>query len=111
LAEGASNGDAKDSEKVLECGIKVGRHSERLMIAVQRMLCPNRQDFQATVPAVPAGDATNQREDVEVKTLYVYGQLHTGKGEPQEAREKYEQALLVCDRLGDRLTAAPSSRR
>jgi tetratricopeptide (TPR) repeat protein len=37
----------------------------------------------------------------EAKALYVYGQLHTAKHEPQQAREKYEQALAICDRLGE----------
>jgi tetratricopeptide (TPR) repeat protein/transcriptional regulator with XRE-family HTH domain len=39
----------------------------------------------------------------EAKALYVYGQLHRAMGEPQQACEKYEQALLICDRLGERL--------
>jgi Tfp pilus assembly protein PilF len=39
----------------------------------------------------------------ETKALYVYGQLHTAKGEPQQAREQYEQALAICHRLGEGL--------
>jgi tetratricopeptide (TPR) repeat protein len=39
----------------------------------------------------------------EAKALYVYGQLHAAMGEPGRAREKYEQALSICDRLGEGL--------
>jgi tetratricopeptide (TPR) repeat protein len=39
----------------------------------------------------------------EAKALYVYGQLHVAKSEPQQARKKYEQALTICDWLGERL--------
>ncbi len=39
----------------------------------------------------------------EAKALYVYGQLHAAKGEPEQAREKYEAALAICDRLGEGL--------
>jgi transcriptional regulator with XRE-family HTH domain/tetratricopeptide (TPR) repeat protein len=39
----------------------------------------------------------------EAKALYVCGQLHAAKGEPELAREKYEAALLVCARLGEGL--------
>ncbi len=41
----------------------------------------------------------------EAKALYVYGQLHEAKGEPERARERYEQALAICNRLGERLYA------
>jgi predicted ATPase/DNA-binding XRE family transcriptional regulator len=39
----------------------------------------------------------------EAKALYVYGQLHTARGEPERAREKFQAALAICDRLGERL--------
>lgn len=39
----------------------------------------------------------------EAKALFVYGQLHTAKGEPERAREKYEAALAICERLGEGL--------
>jgi tetratricopeptide (TPR) repeat protein/transcriptional regulator with XRE-family HTH domain len=39
----------------------------------------------------------------EAKALYVYGRLHSAKGEPDLARKQYEQALTICDRLGERL--------
>jgi tetratricopeptide (TPR) repeat protein len=39
----------------------------------------------------------------EIKALYIYGQLHTDKGEPEQAREKYQAALAICERLGEGL--------
>jgi tetratricopeptide (TPR) repeat protein len=39
----------------------------------------------------------------EAKALYVYGQLHAARGEPEYAREKYQAALAICVRLGEGL--------
>jgi tetratricopeptide (TPR) repeat protein len=39
----------------------------------------------------------------EAKALYVYGQLHAAKGEPERARERYQAALAICERLGEGL--------
>ncbi len=39
----------------------------------------------------------------EAKSLYVYGQLHAVKGEREQAREKYQAALAICERLGEGL--------
>lgn len=39
----------------------------------------------------------------EAKALYVYGQLHAAKGETELAREKYQAALAICERLGEGL--------
>jgi tetratricopeptide (TPR) repeat protein len=39
----------------------------------------------------------------EAKALYVYGQLHAARGEPESAAEKYQAALAICDRLGEGL--------
>jgi hypothetical protein len=33
----------------------------------------------------------------------VYGQLHAARGERQRAREMYQAALVICDRLGEDL--------
>jgi tetratricopeptide (TPR) repeat protein len=37
------------------------------------------------------------------KALSVYGRLHAAKGEPEQAREKYQAALAICARLGEGL--------
>jgi hypothetical protein len=39
----------------------------------------------------------------EAKALYVYGQLHAARGEPEQARKMYQAALLICHRLGEGL--------
>jgi hypothetical protein len=41
----------------------------------------------------------------ELKTLYIYGLLHTRKGEVQPARARLRDALSICARLGERLYA------
>jgi tetratricopeptide (TPR) repeat protein len=39
----------------------------------------------------------------EAKALYVAGQVYTTKGELERAREKYQAALAICERLGEGL--------
>ena len=39
----------------------------------------------------------------EAKTLWVYGQLEVARGEPAAARERFTEALAICDRLGEGL--------
>lgn len=39
----------------------------------------------------------------EAKARSVAGQLALAKGEPKRAREEYQRALAICDRLGERL--------
>jgi tetratricopeptide (TPR) repeat protein len=39
----------------------------------------------------------------EAKARYAYGQLWLAMGEPEHAREQFEQALAICDRLGERM--------
>jgi predicted ATPase/class 3 adenylate cyclase len=39
----------------------------------------------------------------EVKALYVYGQLHAVRGELARARECWQQALAICQRMGEGL--------
>jgi tetratricopeptide (TPR) repeat protein len=41
----------------------------------------------------------------EAKALYVVGHLHAAKGEPDAARARYEAALAILHRLGERLYA------
>ena len=75
-------------------------------LRVQGLLATRQQRWEDARAALDEG-ITMSREMpypyAEAKALYVYGQLHTAKGEPQQAREKYEQALTICDRLGERL--------
>jgi class 3 adenylate cyclase/tetratricopeptide (TPR) repeat protein len=39
----------------------------------------------------------------EAKTLFVYGQISVAQGNPARARNCYEQALAICERLGEGL--------
>jgi tetratricopeptide (TPR) repeat protein len=39
----------------------------------------------------------------EVKARYEYGRLFIAQGNPGRAREQYEQALAICERLGEGL--------
>jgi transcriptional regulator with XRE-family HTH domain/tetratricopeptide (TPR) repeat protein len=39
----------------------------------------------------------------ELKALWVYGQLESARGKPAEARRRFEQALVICNRLGEGL--------
>src|SRR5262249_51801416 len=39
----------------------------------------------------------------EAKALYIYGRLYEATGEPEQAREKYKQAMTICTRLGEGL--------
>jgi tetratricopeptide (TPR) repeat protein/transcriptional regulator with XRE-family HTH domain len=39
----------------------------------------------------------------EAKALYVYGQLWAARDEPEQARAFFEQALAICQQLGERL--------
>ena len=41
----------------------------------------------------------------EAKTLYISGQLHTARGETQQAHKQFEAALAILHRLGERLYA------
>jgi hypothetical protein len=41
----------------------------------------------------------------EAKTLYLSGLLHRVEGEPVLARERWEEALAILHRLGERLYA------
>jgi hypothetical protein len=39
----------------------------------------------------------------ELKALLVYGQLEVTRGDLAAAQERFEQALAICDRLGEGL--------
>jgi tetratricopeptide (TPR) repeat protein len=41
----------------------------------------------------------------EAKALYIYGLLHVHRGHVDRARERFQAALAICERLGERLYA------
>jgi tetratricopeptide (TPR) repeat protein/transcriptional regulator with XRE-family HTH domain len=40
---------------------------------------------------------------IEMRVLYIHGQLHVARREPEQALTKFEQALAICARLGEGL--------
>jgi tetratricopeptide (TPR) repeat protein len=42
----------------------------------------------------------------ELKALWVYGALEAARGDPTAARRRFEEALAICDRLGEGLYRA-----
>ena len=46
----------------------------------------------------------------ELKALWVYGDLEVARGDPTAARRRFEQALSICDRLGEGLYRASIER-
>ena len=44
----------------------------------------------------------------ELKALWVYGELEVARGDPTAARRRFEQALAICDRLGEGCIARTS---
>jgi len=47
----------------------------------------------------------------EAKALYFYGRLHQEQGAPEQARQRWEAALVILHRLGERLYAEQVERR
>jgi hypothetical protein len=41
----------------------------------------------------------------EAKALYVYGLIRAARGEPDRARARYDAAMAILARLGERLYA------
>jgi tetratricopeptide (TPR) repeat protein len=39
----------------------------------------------------------------EAKALWIYGPLEVARGDPVAAHQRFEQALAICDRLGEGL--------
>jgi tetratricopeptide (TPR) repeat protein/transcriptional regulator with XRE-family HTH domain len=75
-------------------------------LRVRAMVCIREEEW---------GDATQTLDEAiklcramsypyaEAKALYVYGQLHAARGEPEQARTQYVQARSICARLGEGL--------
>jgi transcriptional regulator with XRE-family HTH domain/tetratricopeptide (TPR) repeat protein len=75
-------------------------------LRTQGLLAIMQRDWRSAVTALNEAIAMCRAMPypyAEAKALYVYGQLHADKGEPEQAREKYQAALLICDQLGEGL--------
>ena len=72
-----------------------------------RALCAiERQEWLVATDALEQAIALCARMPypyAEAKARYVYGQLWLAISEPVRARKQFEQALAICDRLGERL--------
>ncbi len=106
--------DAADPEHaaaLLDDGLAHARsHVDRLtwmeVLLVRARIAIRRQHWEAaqsTLESAIALARAMRSPYAEAKALYVYGQLHAAKGEPEQARQRYEAALAICVRLGEGL--------
>jgi tetratricopeptide (TPR) repeat protein/transcriptional regulator with XRE-family HTH domain len=73
---------------------------------VRAMLATRRRDWitgEAALEEALALCRAMPYPYAEAKALYVYGQLLAARGEPERAREQYEAALAICEKLGEGL--------
>jgi tetratricopeptide (TPR) repeat protein/DNA-binding XRE family transcriptional regulator len=76
------------------------------VLRVQGLLAARQKRWDLGIAAVEEAIARAQAMPfpyAELKALWVYGQLEVARGNPVAARERFEQALLICDRLGEGL--------
>jgi tetratricopeptide (TPR) repeat protein len=97
---------------VLQAVMRARAHGLRVGLVdglrVQAMMLARRERWQPAAEALE--EALNLARAApfpyaEAKALFVYGQLHAARGEPVRARERYEAALTILNRLGERLYA------
>jgi tetratricopeptide (TPR) repeat protein/transcriptional regulator with XRE-family HTH domain len=77
-------------------------------LCAQAGVATRQGDWRAATAALD--DAVTRAQSLpypyaEAKALAVYGWMHAVKGEPEEARQRYQQALAICARLGEQLYA------
>jgi tetratricopeptide (TPR) repeat protein len=107
----AGCGKLAEAHEVLQTGIDyaTARAYQSILadaLRIEGMLALYEQKWEEARQAL--GQAQMMSRSVgypyaEAKALSVYGQLHVAMGEPEQAREKYQAALVICDRLGERL--------
>jgi tetratricopeptide (TPR) repeat protein len=73
------------------------------VLAMVRTRQERREEACALLEEAIAASRAMPYPYAEAKARYVYGQLHAAKGEQEQAREQYEAALAICDRLGEGL--------
>jgi tetratricopeptide (TPR) repeat protein len=72
-------------------------------LCVQARLATKREQWREAESAVEEAVALSRAmraPTIEMRVLHIHGQFYVAKREPQQAREKYEAALAICDRLG-----------
>jgi tetratricopeptide (TPR) repeat protein/transcriptional regulator with XRE-family HTH domain len=105
--------DAARAEGVVSTGLARARPDKRWsyvveLLRVQAMIQLRQSHWSAAEAALE--ETLTLARDVsfyypEAKALYTYGQLHTFRGEHQQARQKFEAALAILRRLGERMYA------
>jgi tetratricopeptide (TPR) repeat protein len=82
-------------------------------LRVQGMLRAREQRYDEAIQSFDESLALSHAiADVyaEAKALYVYGQILLARGERDQARDRFEQALAICERLGEGLYRHPIER-
>jgi tetratricopeptide (TPR) repeat protein len=75
-------------------------------LLVRALLAIARQEWDAGRGALEVALALTHEMPylyAAAKAHYVYGQLYAAKGEPEQARAQYEQAIAICEGLGEGL--------
>jgi tetratricopeptide (TPR) repeat protein len=109
-------GEASRAEALLqECTRRATAGNRRPALVdtlqIQALLAIERKNWQGAERALEEALALSRAIPFpampfpydEARVLDVYGQLHYAKGEPEAARELFEAALCICDRLGEGL--------
>jgi predicted ATPase len=90
----------------IERAATLGRLALADAYRVQAMIAIKQERWPDAETALEAGLTLTRSmpyPHAEAKALYIYGQLHRAKGEAALAREKYQAALGICNRLGEGL--------
>lgn len=106
-------GDVPHADSLVDEGIA---RAERGQVAaplidlwrIQGLIRMRQQRWYEAASALDASLKSSRKHPhvhAEVKTLYIYGQLHAELGESEQARNYWEQALAICRRLDERFYA------
>jgi tetratricopeptide (TPR) repeat protein len=109
----ALESDPGKAAALIEQGITFARSSQSQRgltdgLRIRVLLAMRQKQWQAAEQALEEALQVSRSMSFpygEAKALYVYGLLHQAKGEPEQAHERLEAALLILSRLGERLYA------
>jgi tetratricopeptide (TPR) repeat protein len=109
----ALKSDPGKAAALIEQGITFARSSQSQRgltdgLRIQALLAMQQRQWQAAEQALEEALQVSRSIPFpygEAKALYVHGLLHQAKGEPKLAHERLEAALLILNRLGERLYA------
>jgi tetratricopeptide (TPR) repeat protein len=98
LQQNISEAQAQQMRGALECSLRVQ--------ALLRLRQARWPEAQAALEEALALCRAMPNPYSEAKVLYIYGLLHRAKGEPELARERFQAALAILNRLGEHHYAA-----